>query len=264
MLRAKDITLSIGPRKILSGIDFAIEPGKVTAILGPNGAGKTTLMRVLSGEWVPDHGTVELNGTAIGKIPVRRLGQLRAYLHQESTLDFAFTVLEVVLLGRSPHMQGSERPEDYAAARKALREVDLADREDDYYTALSGGEKQRVHLARVLCQIDEETVGDARYLFLDEPTNNLDLSHQQTIYRVVRRLARNGTAVCMVIHDLNQAFQVADRVVILEKGAVSLEGDPESIARSEAISRIFGVNLKRIEIGTSRCPYLVFDPDTGN
>ena len=157
-------------------------------------------------------------------------------------------------------MTGSERPEDYASARKALREVDLADREDDYYTALSGGEKQRVHLARVLCQIEEEGINEARYLFLDEPTNNLDLSHQQTIYRVVRRLARSGTAVCMVVHDLNQAFQAADHVVILEKGSVSLEGDPDSLARSEECARVFGVPLRRIEVGSSRCPYLIPDP----
>ena len=262
MLRAKDITLGIGNRQILRGIDFTVQPGKVTAILGPNGAGKTTLLRILSGEWTADQGSVELNGQAIGKIPVRRLGQLRAYLHQESTLDFAFTVLEVVLLGRSPHMSGSERPEDYAAARKALREVDLTDRENDYYTALSGGEKQRVHLARVLCQIEEAGITEARYLFLDEPTNNLDLSHQQTIYRVVRRLAASGTAVCMVVHDLNQAFQVADQVVIMEKGLVRLEGNPESIARSDECARIFGVRLKRIEVGGARCPYLV--PETAD
>ena len=188
MLRAEQISLTIGSRHILAGVDFHMPPGKVTAILGPNGAGKTSLLRILSGEWKMDTGSVELNGSPINEIPVRRLGQLRAYLHQESTLDFAFTVLEVVLLGRSPHMRGSERPEDYEAARKALREVDLADREDDFYTALSGGEKQRVHLARVLCQIEEEGIEEPRYLFLDEPTNNLDLSHQGTIYRVVRRL----------------------------------------------------------------------------
>jgi iron complex transport system ATP-binding protein len=260
MLEAKSIFLTLGQRQILSGIDIELPAGAVTAILGPNGAGKTSLLRILSGEWEADSGQVSLNGSPLRQIPVRELGKLRAYLHQESSLTFAFTVREGVLLGRSPHMQGSERPEDYAAARKALAEVDLADREGDLYTALSGGEKQRVHLARVLAQIDEPGIEETRYLFLDEPTNNLDLSHQRTIYQVVRRLADSGTAVCMVIHDLNQAIQVADNILILDKGAVALQGHPQTIAQSEDCARIFGVPLKRIAIEGADCPYLVFDP----
>lgn len=260
MLKATSIFLALGQRPILNGIDIELPPGAVTAILGPNGAGKTSLLRILSGEWEADSGQVTLSGQALREIPVRQLGRIRAYLHQESSLSFAFTVMEVVLLGRSPHMQGGERPEDYAAARKALAEVDLADRENDLYTALSGGEKQRVHLARVLAQIEEPGIKEPRYLFLDEPTNNLDLSHQRTIYRVVRRLANDGTAVCMVIHDLNQAIQVADHILILDKGAVALEGNPKTIAQSEACGRIFGVHLRRIDLEGSDCPYLVFDP----
>ena len=260
MIRASQIELTLNGRPILNGIDLQLKPGQVTAILGPNGAGKTSLLRILSGEWHPGNGSVELNGQPLSSIPVRRLGQLRAYLHQESTLSFAFTVLEVVLLGRSPHMRGSERPEDYAIARASLAEVDLAERENDLYTNLSGGEKQRVHLARVLAQINEPGIDEPRYLFLDEPTNNLDLSHQQTIYRAARNIAASGTAVCMVIHDLNQAFQVADRVIILDKGKIAMEGEPREIANSPECEKIFNVILKRIPIEGSDCPYLVFDP----
>ena len=257
MLQARSISLTIGKRRILSDIDLELHPGRITAILGPNGAGKTSLLRILSGEWQADSGTVELNGVELGHIPVRRLAQLRAYLHQESSLTFAFTVLEVVLLGRSPHMHGGERPEDYNAARKALAEVDLAERESDFYTALSGGEKQRVHLARILAQMDENRITEPRCLFLDEPTNNLDLSHQQMVYKVARRMAENDVSVCMVVHDLNQAFQVADHVVILDKGCKALEGDPGKIAWSTECERIFGVRLRRMEIPGSTCPYLV-------
>jgi len=258
MLRGKDISLNLGNRAILSEVDIDLPPGKVTAILGPNGAGKTSLLRILSGEWQPGAGLVELNGKALRDIPIRRLGQLRAYLHQESSLDFAFKVIEVVMLGRSPHMHGGERPEDYEAARAALAEVDLDDREEDLYTALSGGEKQRVHLARVLAQINEPGIGEPRYLFLDEPTNNLDLSHQQTIYRVVRSIAARNTAVCMVIHDLNQAFQVADAIHILEHGKVVLKGNPIEIANSPLCEKVFGVPLQRVRIPGRECPYLVF------
>ena len=259
MLLANEISLTLGKRPILKGVSLQLKPGTVTAILGPNGAGKTSLLRILSGEWHPNGGSVELNGQELQKIPVRRLGQLRAYLHQESALNFAFTVLEVVLLGRSPHMRGSERPEDYTIAREALEEVDLADREGDLYTALSGGEKQRVHLARVLAQINEDNIKEPRYLFLDEPTNNLDLSHQRTIYRGARNIAKANTAVCIVLHDLNQAFQVADHIIILHEGNIAMEGAPKDIAYSDECERIFGVPLRRIEIDGAACPYLIFD-----
>jgi iron complex transport system ATP-binding protein len=258
MLKAENIHLALNKRPILNGIDLTLVPGTVTAILGPNGAGKTSLLRVLSGEWQPSQGTVAFNGKPLAAIPVKRLGQLRAYLHQESTLDFAFTVLEVVLLGRSPHMRGGERPEDYRVARKVLRDVDLSDREEDSYTALSGGEKQRVHLARVLAQMEEPSLKENRYLFLDEPTNNLDLSHQQTIYQVARRIANSNTSVCMVLHDLNQAAQYADRICILEKGKIALEGTPGTIVQSSECERIFGVPIRRIQVPGNPCPYLVF------
>ena len=258
MLDAKNIYLTLGGRHILSGVDLQLQPGQVTAILGPNGAGKTSLLRILSGEIPPGEGRVSINGETLRDIPVRRLGQIRAFLHQDSSLDFAFTVLEVVLLGRSPHMLVGERPEDYAAARRALEEADLSDRADDLYTKLSGGEKQRVHLARVLAQIDEPSVKEQRYLFLDEPTNNLDLSHQRTINRIVRRLASRGVSVCIVLHDLNQAFAVSDHVIVLDRGQLALEGSPEYIARSPECERIFNVDLQRIEIPDRDCPFLLF------
>ena len=156
-------------------------------------------------------------------------------------------------------MPGGERPEDYAAARKALGQVDLEDREGDLYTSLSGGEKQRVHLARVLAQLDEAGIGEPRYLFLDEPTNNLDLSHQRTIYRLVREMAAAGIAVCMVVHDLNQAIQASDRVIILDKGRIALAGTPEEIVGAKELEEIFGVPLRRVDIPEARCPYLIFD-----
>jgi len=257
MLEAQGIRVSRGSRCLLAGISLALRPGEVTAVLGPNGAGKTTLLRVLSGEWSADSGSVTLDGRPLESHSIRELGRRRAFLHQGSTLDFDFTVLETVLLGRSPHMQGSERPEDYAAARRALEAVDLSDRARDRYTRLSGGERQRVHLARVLCQIEEPSVSGSRYLFLDEPSNNLDLSHRDTIYRMVRRLAADGVSVCLVEHDLNHAFHLADRVLVLNKGHLELEGAPAILARSPDCDRIFQVTLQRLEVPGRSCPWLV-------
>jgi len=258
MLEGKELSLTLSSRRILDGVSLSLQPGRITAILGPNGAGKTSLLRLLSGEWRPDSGRVELEGRALSAFPARELGRRRAYLHQESNLDFAFTVLEVVLLGRSPHMEEGERPLDYEVARQALREVDLAERENDYYTALSGGEKQRVHLARILAQIRGPRE-DSRYLFLDEPTNNLDLSHQRTVFGLSRSLSREKVAVCLVLHDVNQALQLADEVIVLKDGKTALAGRPEEIVCRNEWETIFNVALRRIEISGRKCPYLIFE-----
>lgn len=259
MLSATNISLHRGGRRILREISLELAPGKVTVILGPNGAGKTSLLRILSGEWEPDPGgEVRFQGQSLRSIPVRRLGQLRAYLHQESSLDFAFTVLEVVLLGRSPHMRGGERPEDYAIAREALARVDLGDRAGELYTHLSGGEKQRVQLARVLAQIEgppEERT--RRCLFLDEPTNNLDLWHQETVQHVVRGVADKGSAVVMIIHDLNQAIRHADHVLVLSDGCLALEGKPETLAADPRLADIFRVQLRSVHLEGHKRPFLL-------
>ena len=261
MLEATKIFLHRGGRPILRDIQLRIEPGKVSVVLGPNGAGKTSLLRVLSGEWDPDPGgEVRFHGQPLPSLPVRRLGQLRAYLHQESSLDFAFTALEVVLLGRSPHMRGGERPEDYSIARDTLARVDLADRADDLYTHLSGGEKQRVQLARVLAQIEgppEER--RQRCLFLDEPTNNLDLWHQETVQRVVREVADGGTSVVMIIHDINQAIRNADHVFVLSGGRLALEGAPEAVAADPRFAEIFRVRLKSVRLEGHKRPFLLVE-----
>jgi iron complex transport system ATP-binding protein len=153
-------------------------------------------------------------------------------------------------------MRSGERPQDYEAADRALAEADLLERAEDLYTNLSGGEKQRVHLARVLAQIDEPSTKDNRFLFLDEPTNNLDLSHQKTINDIVLCLAARGVSVCVVLHDLNHAFRLADQVLILDRGRIALQGLPEEIAKSPECEKIFGVNLRRIEIPGETTPFL--------
>lgn len=264
MLEARDIHLRLGAREVLKGIGLRLESGQMTAILGPNGAGKTSLLRILSGEWASSAGEVRLDGRPLAAFSPRELGLRRAYLHQESSLDFAFTVEEVVMLGRSPHMESGERPEDYAVARQVLEAVDMLERAGDLYTRLSGGEKQRVQLARVLAQIshpsggkDEAAADQTRLLFLDEPTNNLDLSHQSAVFRVARSVAAAGAAVCMVLHDLNQALRHADQIILLDKGRIALQGNAETAGDADACSRIFGVPLRRIAIDGSERPYLV-------
>jgi len=260
MLEGNALTLTLSGRRILDDVDLVLRPGTITAILGPNGAGKTSLLRLLSGEWQADSGSVKLEGQALSSLSPRALGRRRAYLHQESNLAFAFTVLEVVMLGRSPHMEEGERPQDIEAAAQALREVDLLERQHDVYTTLSGGEKQRVQLARILAQIGGKGPHPySRYLFLDEPTNNLDLTHQRTVFSLARSLADAGVAVCLILHDVNQALQIADEILVLKEGRKALAGAPGEIALSDEWEDIFKVPLKRVQIAGRNCPYLVFE-----
>lgn len=258
MLSGSKIQLSLNGREVLAGVDITLAPATVTAILGPNGAGKTTLLKVLAGEWQAHAGEVRLDGRLLRDIPVKDLGKRRAFLHQESHLDFAFTVMEVVLLGRAPHMQSGERMVDRHIARSAIADVDLSGQENNLYTRLSGGEKQRVQLARILAQIRHAETPPARYLFLDEPTNNLDPAHQHTVFRICRDLAKEGVAICLILHDLNEALRIANHIIVMAAGKIALAGPPAKIAHDRALDDIFGVAIQRLALPDSDLPYLVF------
>lgn len=248
LLSARGIHLSLQGKPILNGIDLDLYPGAIHGLIGPNGAGKSCLLRILTGEWQPDAGSVSLEGAPLALFTPRKLGQRRACLQQSPNLDFAFSVMEVVLLGRSPHMQqGSEQPEDYQIAEAALTAVDLLDRRNDLYTTLSGGEKQRVHLARALAQIHPAPGSPSNLLFLDEPTNNLDLAHQFAVFDVARAAACAGTAVCIILHDLNHALNFCDALTVLDHGQRALHGKPDEVLLNPAIERIFSVQINRLE-----------------
>jgi ABC-type hemin transport system ATPase subunit len=178
MLAAHHVTLRVGRKALLNDVSLAFNPGEVLALIGPNGAGKSTLLKAVAGELTPTTGVVELEQKPLAAWSLQERARRRAVLPQHSMLDFPFTVLEVVLLGRSPHGGGAS-VHDHYIARQALAAVEAAHLEQRLYPTLSGGERQRVQLARVLAQIWEPLPdGTARYLLLDEPTASLDLAHQ--------------------------------------------------------------------------------------
>jgi len=174
-MEAEDAAFAYGPCTVLDGVSACFAAGRVTALLGPNGAGKSTLLGLLSGERRPTRGRGDFDGRPVASWEPRELARRRAVLPQAAGLSFPFTVEEVVLLGRAPHLRGGERDEDIAPCREALRMEDMLPMIGRDYTTLSGGERQRVHLARVLAQAWERR-GQA--LLLDEPVAGLDLSHQ--------------------------------------------------------------------------------------
>jgi iron complex transport system ATP-binding protein len=234
------LSLHVAGVALLGAIDIEVRPGQITTILGPNGAGKTSLLRVLVGEWSPHSGQVLLNGRELRQWSAEQRARSLAVLPQHSLLDFPFTVQEVVMLGRTPHQTGYAHDRDVVA--QALQSVDgdyLAQR---IYTQLSGGEKQRVHLARVLAQIWDPTPEGERYLVLDEPTSSFDLAHQQLTLEVVRQLASRGVGVLMVLHDLNLAARCSDQMVLLQCGRIVVSGAPHEVLKQDIITRVFQVD----------------------
>lgn len=231
---------------LLDGIDFRVRAGEILAILGPNGAGKSTLLKVLSGEWQPTVGSVRFNGRPISQWPVKARARTLGILPQGTSLDFPFTVEEVVMLGRTPHDSGLKR--DVAIVAEALAAVDGSHLRKRFYTQLSGGEKQRVQLARVLAQIWEDVPGSAsdegltRFLILDEPTASFDLAHQQLTLDLVSQLASRGYGVVMVVHDLNMAARSATEILLLNCGRMVAHGQPAEVLTPATIRQVFAVD----------------------
>ncbi|WP_409561424.1 heme ABC transporter ATP-binding protein [Hyphomicrobium sp. MC8b] len=246
MLEARNITVKRGPKALLSDASLAIAPGRLTAIIGPNGAGKSTLLRVMAGELCPTAGAVLLDGDDIRHISVARLASRRSVVVQSTSLSFPFTVLEVVMLGATVPGFGVRDTEAATAARQALRAVGLAAFEARMLHELSGGEKQRVHIARALCQLGTapREPGETAALLLDEPTASLDLKHQGDVLSLIKKQAQSGRAVLLVIHDLNLAAAFADDVVLMADGRIVGRGTPDDILNEELLSHTFGCRLQ--------------------
>ncbi len=229
-----------GDKPILDALSFELPKGALTVLVGPNGAGKSTLLKILTGEIRPESGSVLVAGKPLGDWPQAELSRVRGVLPQESTLQFDFRVHEVVMLGRMPHLQGAETARDGEIVREALAAVDMTGFSDRLYPTLSGGEKQRVQLARVLAQI-WEPCGPVRCLFLDEPTSSLDLAHQHATLALARTLAGKGAAVFAILHDLNLAAAYADRILMLHRGVVAAAGSPWETLTPGNIQSVFNV-----------------------
>lgn len=244
MIEASGVTIQLGGKRIVHGVDFAAEPGTLVAIVGPNGSGKTTLMRAMAGD-LPFGGHISINGRGIDAMKPWELAGMRAVLPQATTLSFPFTVREIVGLGLTAGRSGAARGEQQRLPERALAMVDLDGFAGRFYQELSGGEQQRVQLARVLCQVWAPVLeGRPRWLMLDEPISSLDIRHQLIIMRVVRDFADRGGGVVSILHDLNLAAMFADRIVVMHRGNVAAEGCPAEVLRDELIARVFECDMK--------------------
>lgn len=250
MIEARDVVVRAGGQALLDGVDLRAGPGQLHVVLGANGAGKTTLLRVLSGALEPWQGSVTLAGRPLAAWSAREQARLRALLPQDSQLGFAFTALEVVLLGRFPHHGGRSGAHDERIAMEALARTDAAHLAHRIHLSLSGGERARVQLARVLAQVWEPWQDRTRCLLLDEPIAALDIAHQHATLALARELAAGeGMCVLAVLHDLNLALQYADVVTLLRAGRVHACGRPGEVISRSALRDCFGLEAEIVQPG---------------
>ncbi len=230
---ARGVGVHLDGRPILSGIDLDVRAGELLALVGPNGAGKSTLLGVLAGDLTPDAGHVTLLGEPLHGWSGHELALRRAVLPQQFTVAFPFTVTDVVAMGRAPHAGTPAADSDDAVIARVLAQTDVLDLADRRFPSLSGGERARVAIAKVLAQ-------QAPVMLLDEPTAALDLRHQEAVLQVVRERADAGDAVVAVLHDLGLAGAYADRIALLSHGQVAAYGTPAEVLQDEVLTEVYG------------------------
>ena len=240
MLLIDDLNVYFGSAHVLKDVSLTAMPGAVTCIVGPNGSGKTTTLRAATGD-IAYEGSITLNGHSLKRLENWEAARLRAVLPQASTLAFPFTVIEVVRIG----LQTGEAGDQDNIAIEALAKVDLATYANRSYHELSGGEQQRVQLARVLAQIpDAKPDDDPRWLFLDEPVASLDIAHQLEVMTIARNFADAGGGVVAVMHDLNLTAMFADQIVLMSEGTVLADGRPDAVMTDDTLSRAYRCDLR--------------------
>ena len=242
MIETRNLRAGYGGREILHGLTLTAEPGEVLALVGPNGCGKSTLLKALVGI-VPSEGEIHVDGKPVAQLPGNLLARHLSYLPQGKSVP-DITAGRLVLHGRFPYLNYPRRygPGDVAIARQAMEKLDIAGLWDTPVAALSGGMRQKVYIAMALAQGTEN-------LLLDEPTTYLDIGHQLRLLGLTRELAREGRTLVMVLHDLPQALEYADRLAVMDSGQLLDTGTPEEIFARGSLRKAFGVTLNRFRAG---------------
>ena len=249
LLTATDVSLDLGAVRVLKRVSFVARPGEVTGLIGPNGAGKSTLLRVLAGLVRPDVGSVSLGETNLSSFNPRERARRISYMPQHDAIH-PFTALETVLMGRYTHLGRFELEgrRDRQIARQAMSRTETVEFEDRQLDRVSGGERQRVILARALAQ-------QADILLLDEPSASLDLRHRLSIMETVRSEAsRRGVAVVVALHDVSLAGRYCDRLAMMSSGSIVHEGDPSSVLTVDNLRSVFGVETEVQFDNSTGCP----------
>jgi len=254
---ATRISYSYGNFPILENLSFSVPKGDFFIIIGPNGSGKTTLMKVISGLLKHQKGNLEILDRPIQKYTRKALARTIALVPQTVSVDFPFTVMEVVLMGRSPHlgMLGLEKKKDLEAAKQALAFTGVSHLAHRKMDQLSGGEQQRTFIARAICQ-------DPQIMLLDEPTASLDLAHQSRVMDLMEKLKKEkGITIVMVSHDVNLAAMYGDRLVLLKEGQIINAGRPEEVLTYQTLEQAYECKLLVDESPVGNFPRITLVPE---
>ncbi|WP_216843643.1 heme ABC transporter ATP-binding protein [Phytoactinopolyspora alkaliphila] len=247
---ARGVSVRLGGSLVLDDVSLEVRAGEVLALVGPNGAGKSTLLSAFAGDVTTVRGAVDLHGRRLGEWTSSEAAMRRSVLLQQVTLSFPFTVADVVRMGRAPWSGTVLEDSDDDAVAEAMAATDVASFADRRFTSLSGGERARVALARVLAQ-------RSQLVFLDEPTAALDLRHQELVLSVARRHAAGGGAVVVVLHDLNVAGAHADRVAVLSRGRITAAGPPRLVFTPGLLSDVYAHDIQVLDHPNSSAPIIL-------
>jgi|Deesub1362A_J573_1020465.scaffolds.fasta_scaffold00106_33 iron complex transport system ATP-binding protein len=237
LLEVRGLKLVLGSSEVLRNLNFKLERGETVGLLGPNGSGKSTLLRAIFGVLKPVEGVIYVDGKNISELNIREIARKMGYLPQESA-ESRLTVRDVVLLGRTPYIDSLKiKPVDIKIAEEALEAVGLSGFEDRKFSELSGGEKQKVLLARVFAQKSE-------ILLLDEPTSHLDISSQIEIMSLIKKRIKDYGSAIIAIHDINLASAYCDKLLLIKRGRIVKAGVPEAVITRESIRDVFGADVE--------------------
>lgn len=258
-MEARGVAAGYRGETVIEGMDLKIGPGDFLGIIGPNGSGKTSFLKSMARSLRPMRGTVLLAGEDIYHLSARRVARELAVVPQETAWAFSFTSLEVVLMGRNPHLGRlqSAGPRDLEVARQAMERAHVWHLADRPVTELSGGERQRVIIAQALAQTP-------RLLLLDEPTQHLDINHQLSLLQLLKEMCEEGLAVVVVMHDLNLAAQFCRQLVVIKDGREFCRGAPAEVLNSANLLEVFGVNSIVTRHSVTHKPQVIFLPRAGS
>ena len=250
MLEIRDLSVGYGRRRVLDEISLKASEGEVVGIIGPNGSGKTTLLKTITKVLEPISGTVFIDGMDVNEMQSTQIAKKVAVVSQVISINFEFTVEDIVLMGRTPYIKGSETVEDINLVRDAMEKTNTLFLKDRLITHLSGGELQRVIIARAFAQ-------NPKILLLDEPTSHLDITNQIDILNLVKNASRKGMVVIAVIHDLNLAAYYCDKICLLQDGKLISAGTPGQVLTPSNIERAFNITVEVMPNNITNSLYVI-------